>query len=146
MLLEMKSLPSHHSYIIQNKKGGNQRELARKKGASKAADAQKGLRKDGVSEKNRKEHDAEILRAKQKAAEERKKAEELAKTKKWSRPLSMIHQIFYRKGIIIHSRRFPLFDWFHLLESNQMLPLFLLMDGLCHPFLYLLFFDSYLMN
>lgn len=52
--------------------GGNQRELARQKHAKKQNDLQKGKRNDdGLSAAARKQRDAEIMKQKQKKANEK---------------------------------------------------------------------------
>ncbi|PWN32028.1 four F5 protein [Meira miltonrushii] len=47
---------------------GNQRDLARAKNAKKQADATKGKRDDGLTVAQRKQRDADAMRAKQEAA------------------------------------------------------------------------------
>jgi hypothetical protein len=60
-------------------KGGNQREIARAKTAKKQADANKGVRDDGLTVAQRKERDAAALREKQaKAAKEKEEAAKAA--------------------------------------------------------------------
>ena len=54
---------------------GNQRDLARAKNASKAADDGKGQRKDGKTFSQAKESDADIMRKKNEAAQAKKAAE-----------------------------------------------------------------------
>ncbi|GET85384.1 hypothetical protein, conserved [Leishmania tarentolae] len=53
---------------------GNQRDLAREKNMKKQQEKGKGVREDGLSHAARKEADAERMRLKQAAAEERKAA------------------------------------------------------------------------
>jgi 4F5 protein related disordered region len=52
-----------HSFLFFS--GGNQRDLARAKNAKKQADASKGKRDDGLSVAQRKQRDADAMRAKQ---------------------------------------------------------------------------------
>lgn len=54
-----------NSSFFSSFSGGNQRDLARAKNAKKQADASKGKRDDGLSVAQRKQRDADAMRAKQ---------------------------------------------------------------------------------
>lgn len=53
---------------------GNQRDKAREKSQKAKSEAEKGQRKDGLSYKKFQEQNAEVMREKQRLAEERKSA------------------------------------------------------------------------
>lgn len=50
---------------MQSCLGGNQRDLARQKAAKKASESSKGQRTDGLTVAQRKQRDADAMRAKQ---------------------------------------------------------------------------------
>ncbi|XP_019329136.1 PREDICTED: uncharacterized protein LOC103903786 [Aptenodytes forsteri] len=66
--------------LSAQKRGGNQRELARQKNLKKTQETHKGKRKeDSLSASQRKQRDSEIMQQKQKAANERKSLQAGAK-------------------------------------------------------------------
>ncbi|XP_009327204.1 PREDICTED: uncharacterized protein LOC103921033 [Pygoscelis adeliae] len=66
--------------LSAQKRGGNQRELARQKNLKKTQEIHKGKRKeDSLSASQRKQRDSEIMQQKQKAANERKSLQAGAK-------------------------------------------------------------------